>query len=695
MKKLFLALSIGALFISNNLQAQVADSMAIDTVIQAPRPVLGAPAAPDSPKEAGENTRGVAVEEEEAEASGETDPLELLREERLKREKIEAKLDDMVAYPLNLGTENLSSFQVLDSIAEHNRFIFTGEDHRVEKFNTTLEMKMMQYLNTKGYQYYLMEAGWVSAWMVNRYILTGDSAAEQILSTYYSHNFFEMFKGLKMANDSLAPDKKITAVGLDIERDAPLALRSLLLMLPDKQAPDSLEMFVESLKILSAIHIEQAKEYAKNADNSDELYDFGGFSFEFDMDDMEEEDDSPKYFYFNMMRTIRDLTQRFRSKESEFKDYLGDGYPEFEHAIKEMENWLVWIGYEKDELPQSWVYREQYMEGNFRAMFKDKPEAKGFGQFGRCHITRITKVGDCGFAFFSSLNKRIITKMPELNNQLSSIGIFYGGLDGQNKNGDNGNIEDLIRLTDKGSANLFMDLNDYGDELLKTKFSAVIVVKSNKFKEESTYEGDVDYKKKKDPNLSYSFDVNYINRTLDFGSFNQFTNFGTGQFQPLRIIEFGSTITIKRLVVNMAYGQILQTENFPGNDTTNQTIGGYTLRYTYGKDLLRSKAFEFTPEIGIGFIRLKYTEERKNAENSLFGTPYYTEFYNPAFILDGRVNFGVILGVFEVRAFAGYNFDVSKEAWKQNKNLVFDGPKTSYTGLYTGVGVSLRFGSSF
>lgn len=687
MKKLFLALCIGALSASSSLFAQVTDTVTVDTS-QIIMPAPGAPVMEDTPVQ---KSRGVAVEEEEAEENGDNGPLNKLREERLKREKIEEKLDDAIAYPLNLESDNFSSFQALDSIADNNRFIFTGEDHRVEKFNTTLETKMMQYLNTKGYKYYLMEAGWVSAWMVNRYILTGDSAAEQILSTYYSHNFFEMFKGLKTTNDSLAPDKKITAVGLDIERDAPLALRTLLLMLPDKEAPDSLEMFVESLKILSAIHIEQAKAYAENADKSDELYDFGGYSFDFDMDDMEEEDDSPKFFYFNMMRTIRDLTQRFRTKEPEFKEYLGDGYPDFERAIKEMENWLVWIGYEKEELPQSWVYREQYMEGNFRAMFKDKPEAKGFGQFGRCHITRITKVGDCGFAFFSSLNKRIITKMPELKNQLSSIGIFYGGLDGQNKNGDNGNIEDLIDLTDKGSANLFMDLADYGDELLQTKFSAVIVVKSNRYRDNKNEDGEIVYDWENNVDFSFSFDFNYVQRTIDFGSFNSFSNFSTTKQQPLNNLEFGMTFTVNRVVANLAFGYFPEIANSPENDTTMQTVGGYNFRYTYGKDLLRSKIFEFTPEIGIGFMRLKYTEERKNADNSLFGTPYYTEFYNPAFLLDGRLNFGMIFGIFELRGFVGYNYDVSKEGWKQRKNIVSDGPKTSFSGMYTGVGVSLRF----
>lgn len=682
MRRNFLTLLAGVFIGINGLHAQVADSSAADSTIQTDTSFNDAPIIPEDGS--GETQLDQVEEENEPEA------IRRLRLMRVEKERINEELEDVISYPLNLETDNLSSFQVLDSIAENSRFIFTGEDHRVEKFNTVLEMKMMQYLNTKGYQYYLMEAGWVTAWMVNRYIVDGDSAAEQILSTYYSGNFFALFQGLKETNDSLAPDKKTRAVGLDIERDAPLALRSLLLMLPDKQAPDSLEMFVESLKILAAIHIEQAKEYSENQDNSGDMYDFGGYEFDMDYEDYDEEIEAPKYFYFNMMKTIQDLTQRFRLKEPEFKTYLGENYTDFERAIKEMENWLVWIGYEKNELPQSWVYREQYMEGNFRSMFKDKPEAKGFGQFGRCHITRVTKVGDCGFAFFSSLNKRIITKMPELENRLSSIAIFYGGLDNHNRVQDNGNVNDLIKLTERGTVNLFMDLQDYGDEMLRTKFSSVIVVKSNNYSDEMEYDEDGDYDSNTESDAGFFFDFNVVQRTLDMGSFNTFTNFGSkGVFLNY---EIGMTTQMDRMVGNTAFGFFPEVRSMVG-DSSNQSLKGWNFRYAIGGDLFRSKHIELSPTLGIGYMQLRFTEERKTGSLTPFGTPYFTEFTNPAFLLDGRLNLGLFFGFVKIQSFVGYTLDVSKSSWRQQKNLIIDGPKTKFSGMYTGVGVC--FGGFF
>ncbi|MHB1279226.1 MAG: erythromycin esterase family protein [Bacteroidia bacterium] len=672
MKKLSIWVPVVLFFISGSASAQVADSGRVDTMVVDTIP-------PDAPG-SGETELDQVEEEDEPDAIRR---LRLMREEK---ERINEELEDVISYPLNLETDNLASFQVLDSIADHNRFIFTGEDHRVEKFNTVLEMKMMQYLNTKGYQYYLMEAGWVSAWMVNRYIVDGDSAAEQILSTYYSANFFDMFRGLKETNDSLAPDKKITAVGLDLERDAPLALRGLLLMLPDKQAPDSLEMFIESLKILSAIHIEQAKEYSENQDNSGDIYDFGGYEFDTENEEYDGEGEAPKYFYFNMMKTIQDLTQRFRAREPEFKVYLGDNYTNFEQAIKEMENWLVWIGYEKNELPQSWVYREQYMEGNFRSMFKDKPEAKGFGQFGRCHITRVTKVGDCGFAFFTSLNKRIITRMPELENRLSSIGIFYGGLDNNNRVDDNGNVNDLIKLTDKGTVNLFMDLEDYGDEMLRTKFSSVIVVKSSNYSEKVEDNSDGDNDTEPESDIAFSFDFNIVQRTLDMGSFNSFTNFGAkGTFLNY---EIGMTTQVDRVVGSTSFGFFSGIESVVG-DSSTQRLKGWNFRYVFGGDLIRGKRLELSPTLGIGFMQLRYSEERKTGGLTPFGTHYYTEFTNPAFLIDGRLNAGLVLGFVKFQGFVGYNLDVSKSSWRQQKNPIIDGPKTKFSGAYTGFGICL------
>ena len=214
----------------------------------------------------------------------------------------------------------------------------------------------------------------------------------------------------------------------------------------------------------------------------------------------------------------------------------------------------------------------------------------------------------------------------------------------------------------------------------------MIVVKSNRYRDNKGDDGDYVYDIDNEIDFSFSLDFNYVQRAVDFGSFNSFSNFSTTNQQALNNLEFGMTFTFNRVVANLAFGYFPQISNSPENDTTRQTIGGYNFRYTYGKDLLRSKIFELTPEVGI---------ERKNADNSLFGTPYYTEFYNPAFLLDGRLNFGMIFGLFELRGFVGYNYDVSKESWKQQKNIVADGPKTSYTGLYTGVGLSLRFSDKF
>ena len=634
--------------------------------------------------------RGPANTEEAENGEEDNEALELLRKMREEKEELNRKLEDVTFYPLNVESENLSSFQVLDSIADNNRFIFTGEDHRVQKFNTALEARMMQYLNTRGYKYYLMEAGSVSAWMLNRYLIEGDSAAEQILSTYYSRNFFNMFQSLRRHNDTLPEEQKIEAVGLDIERDAPLALRTLLLMLPDKHAPDSLELFVESLKILSNIHIQQAMEFSKKQNDDGGIYDFGGY--EFDFGDYEEEDeDEPSYFYFNMIKTIRDLTQRFRGKEAEFQAYLGEGYPQFEHVIKELENWLVWIQFEKDQLPQSWVYREQYMEGNFRKFFKDKPEAKGFGQFGRCHITRVTKVGDCGFAFFSSLNKRLITKMPELENQVASIGIFYAGLRGDNRMNDNGNVQDLVALTEKGTASLFLDLQDYGDEMLRTKFSSIIIVKSNRYnavdgeEDEEEWVYDPSYRS----TTSVILGFNYGYRDYDLGSFQNFS--GMKVNLPLSNYEFVVINKFDQTEIRNALGFFTQTTYSP-SDTATQTLSGWNYQYHVGGDLFKSKNIDLTPSLGIGYMRLKYTEERQVAEQSYFGTPYYTEFYNPAFLFDGRLSLAFSMRRLILRSYAGYTLDVSNTGWKQNKKLLTEGPQTKLSGLYYGFGLGLRLG---
>jgi len=583
-----------------------------------------------------------------------------------------------------LDMDDLRSFAVLEKAAEQNRFIFTGEDHRVETLNTVLETKMMRYLNSRGYNYYFIEAGKATESLVNAFIVKGDTAAERMLRNYFNPNFFRMFSWLKESNEDRPKEKRVHAVGLDIERNVPLALRLLKSMLPEAQTPDSLEMFVESLQILTAIHEAKAGAADKDAPETDEMFDFSQYRYQYNFDD-EDDPGKNRYFYFSAYKSVLEMTKEFRRKEQEFKTYLGEGFTAFERMIKELENWEVWINYEKQEMPQSWVYRELYMESNFRKFLKEHPGAKGFGQFGRCHVTRITKVGDCGFAFFSSFNKRLITKIPEIKDSVLSIGVFYAGLERTYEFFDNGNIVDIMNETEEGTATLYMGVDEYADDELRDKFSYVIVAKG---------ENAGTIKKRKGNSKNDDF-YTYDDRTgIYFNAYQHLYNLSSlndktgASFQTISPwFEFGYHTIIERMFLGFDYA-FLPVQNRNSGDTLRQSFKGYHTSYQVGGDLIKNRHFEFIPSIGLGFQQMTYSEEHV-LRNGLLSDETRTDYRNPAFVIDLRTQVGWQGEWLSLYVNAGYRLDVSKPEWKLGDDRIKDGPDSRWSGLMLGLGCRL------
>lgn len=650
-----------------------------------------------------------AIAQQELEEMIRKDSTEAANRALLERDYFESSIDDIDidegdkdinGYPLGLGREEgVESFEILDSIATHNRFIFTGEDHRVEGLNTRLEARMMQYLHSKGYDYYLLEAGYATSWMVNQVIQKNNDTLRESLKNYFSPNFYQLFTELEKLNLGKDSRKPIEAVGLDIERNIPIALKMLRYLLPEKSTPDSLEMFTESLRILSSIHEAQGKDNYEAYDEYQDIFEFGTFNFEFsDIDDSYEYQEE-KYFFFNSYKTVQELTKEFRRKEQEFKSFLRDNFSDFERVIKELENWQIWIKYEMDGMPQSWVYREQYMEGNFKSFFQDKPEAKGFGQFGRCHTTRITKAGDCGFAFFSSLNKRIITKMPELKNQVASIGIFYPGIEYGNDYTDNGNISELIEASPKGKATLYIDLPDYADSVLQEKFSAIIVAKSN------TASSNVNYNA--DPFMDEEFRIGFIAgyqfQNINFNKFNAGTNFGIKS--PVGFVEFGYAVHqnngfwIENSLGFMTKSQsTFNSDSIPGNGqfaSRNMTLRGWNYRYSLGGDLLSPRWIDLAPMAGFGYQHLVYEEELINGTQTSLGSNASTKFTNPSFYLDFRLNLNFNSRWITLSTYTGYLLDLSDSRWLLNRQKVNSNVRTSQNNWFYGATLGINFNNMY
>ncbi|TNE79471.1 MAG: hypothetical protein EP332_10990 [Bacteroidetes bacterium] len=588
---------------------------------------------------------------------------------------------------LNIRDEaDFSGYEVLAKAIGDKRYVFTGEDHRPLSFNTLLEGKMMHYLRKeKGFEYYFVEAGFASTWLLNKYMLEGDSIAESAIKRLFSPEYYELFTNFRttnLANDSLP---KIQAYGLDIERDITLAMLVLVNLVPENKAiPDSMAMFIESARIFAGTREGQYDQFnAFRSDERDDPFDFSTNSGIFDDYGYFEEE----YIDFSTRSTVALMLQNYELNKEVFHAFFSENLADFQRLMAEMKLWKQWIEYTDLRVPHMWALREGYMEKNLVQFAADHPSAKGFGQFGRCHVSQNQKAKDCGLGFFNSLNGRVARNHPELNAQLVSIGLYYDGLGDEFP-------ESLVQLTRKNetsSAMLYTHIDSLNDEDLSAKFDMVIVAKSKRGGAASAGGGS-----QSSIGLGYSA----VFHDIDLNAFNAATQFNITS--PLLMHEFTYEVRLDgRVQIENSFG-VFANLNASFVDTAglspdkqinrNMSLSGWSYRYGVGVDLVRSKYFDLVPTLALGYQRLSYREESISGQGSSFNSATVTEFTNPAFIVDGRIQMCLNFDWLTLKAIGGYTLDCSKTEWKLGDNRLSTGPKTRMSNPYFGAGVVLRFG---
>jgi len=577
-----------------------------------------------------------------------------------------------IGYALDIkNNKDFSTFNVLDEYIKNKRLIATGEDHTYEEFNTDLELKMFQYANNNGFNTYVIEGGFASAWWLNKYI-EGDSLYVTLQQNYYSKHFLKLFDGLKEINQS--SKTKIKVVGIDIERNTSLILKLMSMLLPDnKPVPDSLSVFAESLKIIAALEEEEIKKgkIARDKEDADS-----------EDDDSEDSEEVMYNFNFHLVNTVKGIVKDYRLSPKLTKEYLGNNHELFEKLVFELESWLQWIAYEEEYMTQSWAFRELYMERNLRNLMSDTSN-KCFGQFGRCHISQIPSMRDCSFAFFSSLLTRLISNKPELRSQMLSIGMFYPNKEKKQELLDNGGIQSFFDLTEEGKVTLFTETDSSKESQLSQRFDMIIVNKSD------VYEDSLNSKKPKSFHKTtkqkrHEFTALAFGTTLfDFNSLESVFGQKTQSIKPHFALVWGS----KRNGGFSAATEIgfWLNQHTDLADTGRISITGFNFKFLVGKDLIPHEKVDFIPYLGFGLSNLTLRHREKGQALGIFNNHKEMIYQNPGLMLEVRIENTYYFGkknLFHLGYFAGYAYDFSKKHWRTESSLLTKGPETSLSGLY-------------
>lgn len=577
-----------------------------------------------------------------------------------------------IGYALDIkNNKDFSTFSILDEYIKNKRLIATGEDHSYEEFNTDLELKMFQYLNKNGFNTYVIEGGFASAWWLNKYI-EGDSLYVALQQNYYSKHFLKLFDGLREINQS--SKTKIKVVGIDIERNTSLILKLMSMLLPDnKPVPDSLSVFAESLKIIAALEEEEIRKGKIARDKEDDD----------DEDNDYEDDDEVSYnFNFHLVNTVRGIVNDYRLNPKLSKEFLGDNHELFEKLVFELDSWLQWISYEEEYMTQSWAFRELYMERNLRNLMSDT-SIKCFGQFGRCHISQIPSMRDCSFAFFSSLLSRLISNKPELKSEMLSIGMFYPNKEQKQELLDNGGIQSFIELTEEGKITLFTETDSTKESQLSQRFDMIIVNKSDTDEDSPKInKTKSQLKKTKEKRKEYT-GIAFGTTMFDFSSLESVLGQKTQRIKPHLVLVWGSRLNGGFSATSEVGFWFNQHTDLA--DTGRISITGFNFKFLFGKDLIPHNKVDFIPYLGFGISNLTLRHREKGQALGLFNNDKELIYQNPGLMLEARIENTYYFGrrnLFHLGYFVGYAYDFSKKHWRTENNLLTRGTETSLSGLY-------------
>ena len=127
----------------------------------------------------------------------------------------------LVLFSVKLQAQNDFKIHTADSILSsavnsfpESKFYFIGQAH-ANQANTIVEKGLLFPLNNKfNVHYYILEFGQSLAFLLNRYLQTGE---DSILNYINSNGNFSLVKTIKEFNDTVATSKSIKFFGLDFE----------------------------------------------------------------------------------------------------------------------------------------------------------------------------------------------------------------------------------------------------------------------------------------------------------------------------------------------------------------------------------------------------------------------------------------------------------------------------------------------
>lgn len=596
--------------------------------------------------------------------------------------------------PIDLeDNDDFSTFEGLKNDKFNDvKVFFAGENHNYRYTNSRNQLKLLKYFNqTYGVNTLILEFGYSNGWLVNKYINSeADSNLLKVLESYTYKEYSDYYQGLRKYNLSLPDTSRITVLGIDVERFNNLSAKILSMLLPSGAPHDSILLSVESIRSLAAYLDSYQNDMIENVKNKDEEVDEDIFKFSLF---------KPESYYVSS--TLFDIIEDYDKHVDLFKEYLGSNYETFNILINELKDKEKYEDYERQ--PQQHIYREFYMYNKMKKYISEHPNAKFFGQFGRCHVGQEMQDEACSWYVFNSIATRLNNStLPDFKGKVLTIAYFYKDDDSYDEmlDGAGATRKIINKAFEDGTSGIIEVTSDttlFGK--FANQYNFMIANAIDKEAESEFLDIDditpYDYSKK---NAIFNIYGGPIFFKQNFDNLNNYfvANNYPKYSKPLTY-NFGISMgEIGGIMVN--YQASFTPEQTLNNtiDTTMARISGSSFTFSEGYDVLKSKYLLIVPTLrfsGATYqIEMLDAPEKINAQLDDFGGRKITTYTNPSFLIGGSIDILLRYKFIGIGSSVGYDFDVSNKKWLNGSgNKIDTSPEFSHSNFFYNVNLFMSF----
>lgn len=583
-----------------------------------------------------------------------------------KADSLEVKLEEVsdgegVDEDVIKDQKGVMNLNILDSILPDYNVYLNGENHTWYDDNGVVKFEMLKYLNEKaGVTRYFMEFGPTTGWIINEYVMDKDTALGVIFNMLPNGSYKTLFENIRDHNRTLPDSLKIGVIGVDAQK-----LASMLILYVDylRRGKDVLTAHDSIQLSLEALH-----------------YDVGNINhFEPNFDNQRTYYNRQRYKYDNKkMETIINFQTNYNRFKSAYNSFFGADSVKLKEVMATLEDYRDYEDYTDNSKPYLDIFREREM---IRRMKNDKliyPNAKYFGQFGKCHISKVYAEELCQRYNFTCFADRMDNDSMF---DVLKLGITY------KVDGDAEYMSDTMQAQ-------FNAFNKEGLDSIKiVKYESVDSLRSEPdfvlfnpqvdFSKKSTKKSD-DKKKKitwvDSWMLHYNFNFEYGNIYLDQTDAFSFDLSPTEKLDiPSDITTIGFSykyIADEVFYFNVDYrGRML--DKFNVNDSLEVAFRSFQSSFTFGYEFFPTSLINLSPYGGLGFGSSSLAFDYDNETDFVIGSNDFVV-TNDIYLLDAGLDLDFTLGFFNFGARGGYQFDISKKEWANEGT----GKQTSFTGFY-------------